>query len=198
MSSLNPVNNTANSYFASKTDSPNKRQIQVQTHQVEQARDQFVKRIQGKIDGASTTDRPSYSVKNRFTQFQAKIDGLSPQPTTTQAPTAQAPAAQTPTTQPVPTETPVATPETFREAETRTNFTGAELAAPVTTPEPEVEGSEDRLFNFTDLESARDLIGARTDDQGFIGDYDLDGDGEISFSDIVSMLFRYDSGEASE
>ncbi len=196
MSSINPVNNPATSLFAARAHSPNSRQVQVQTQQLEQAQDEFVKRVQVKLANAEGPNTPAYSIKSRYTQIQAKIDGLTTQQPTKQPAAAATPAPTTPVAERANISAPAAETTPLRESSERVSFTGAELSAPITTEEP--LAAEDRVFNFSDLESARDLIGASTNDKNFIGDYDLDGDGEISFSDIVQMLFQYDSGEGGE
>ncbi|CAE7357417.1 fmt [Symbiodinium necroappetens] len=173
--------------------------LSLPTEQIQQASDQFVKRVQDKLAGASEGLRPTYTVNSRFAQLKTKLasaaraeasatqnEAIATKQKSGDAARAEAKAAQQ--------VAPAAQPEPAA-ATTNASYIGEQ--EPVPTSGPEVQAGTERVYNFQDLEAARDLIGTAAEDSSFVEDYDLDGDGVISFSDIVQMLFNYDSGETT-
>jgi len=148
---------------------------------------------------APTASTPTANGANAISQHdaakaQAKAPAITPENALSEAAQAKAHARAKTTSRPsVPVETtPPATSSALKEAaaEKKAAFTNAAVTG---VTETAVEEGEDRLFTYDDLTSARDLIGARTGEENYHVEYDLDEDGEITFNDLVAMLFKYDS-----
>jgi hypothetical protein len=181
-SGINGPGNSNNQYF-SQISQIQRKKIEVSNQALQKASDAFVSRVQDKIAGANINgSKATYTIKSRFDQIRTKFSA----PITTQ-----------PQTPPVSTEGTAssgAKAQLIAQGELPTLSGEKGVATNGQTEETETAEAQDEAFTLDDLRAARDKIGAREGDENYDARYDLNQDGEISFTDIVDMLFQYNTG----
>ena len=184
MTSLNaaagPGNNHQNIAQLQNVQRP---QVQVPASSVRDTADSFTSSFKQKVSGIEDP-KTLYTVRSRYDQLSEKLSaGATTQPDRSGPP---------------PSESAFSASAPVTLLDGPASPTGAKLDAP-NGPDGADAADEDQAgqaFTMDDLRAARDLIGAREGDENFDPQYDIDEDGEISFTDLVGMLSRF--GPSSE
>lgn len=181
-SGINGPGNSNNQYF-SQVNQVQRKKIEVSNQALQKASDAFISRVQDKIAGANIEGvKTNYTVKSRFDQIRTKFAApVNPQ-------------AETPAPANEQTNTSGAQKVLIAEGELPTLSGEKGIASNGQTQETETAEAEDDSFTIDDLRAARDMIGSREGDENYDARYDLNEDGEISFTDLVDMLFQYNNG----
>jgi len=184
MASTNAVTGPANNHqYLAQLESVQRPQVKVPASSVRSTADSFTSSFKQKISGI---DNPKtvYTITSRYDQISKNLNaGAATQPSRSgQSPTESEFSAST-------------APALASEIAT---LDGTKIAGATGTNDADTadDGQAEQPFTMDDLRAARDLIGTREGDENFDTRYDVNEDGEITFSDLVGMLSRF--GPSSE
>ena len=178
MTSINPANSQTQNPYLKGFQQTQRTRIQVNADAIRKASDQFVSRVQDKLNATKTTGKAAYEIKARTLATLNTPQNASPSSTSQ----GTANGTTTPEVNPA-----ISTPDQAVELDGSKD--GSQLPGAQASGSEEA-GSEPEPFSFDDLVHARELIGSRDGDADFDARYDLDGDGEIKFTDLVKLVFE--------